>query len=167
MKHTLLIIISLITLTGYSQKLEVDKNSGLLKIEKVIDAPAQSKLELYQSAKIWLAESFVSSKAVIEESDTSGIIIGNYIDKYRVSGPAFYNFRQTITIKLKDSKAKVIITRFENIEFSNRPAEDYILKKDGSFRDMYSGFIESIESNTSTLIESLTRSLNRAKDNDW
>lgn len=53
-------------------------------IEFVLDAPGKTQSQLYSSAKTWVAETFVSGKAVIDEADKDS---GRIIAKGRIKRP--------------------------------------------------------------------------------
>jgi hypothetical protein len=54
---------------------------------QVFDAPGNSKDKLYDQIKIWIAQTFVSAKAVVEyENKEAGTIVGNGIIKYPCGG---------------------------------------------------------------------------------
>lgn len=56
-------------------------------VEQVFDATGHAQEEIYRSAKIWIAESFRSAKAVIEyDNEQEGTIIGNGLIQYPCKG---------------------------------------------------------------------------------
>lgn len=84
----------------------------------LIDSAEISKPELFVFAKTWMANTFVSSKSVIEMEDKdAGIIIGNGVFTKRLNG-AFGNqlgldvIFFTITINVKENKYRCILSNF-------------------------------------------------------
>ena len=83
-------------------------------IEQVFEAPGHTKDEIYNAAKIWIAESFRSAKAVIEyDNKDEGTIIGNGLIPYPCKG-AFdclgkpdWKVRFTVRIDTKDDKFRL------------------------------------------------------------
>jgi len=83
-------------------------------VEQVFEAPGHTKDEIYNAAKIWIAESFRSAKAVIEyDNKDEGTIIGNGLIPYPCKG-AFdclgkpdWKVRFTVRIDTKDDKFRL------------------------------------------------------------
>lgn len=84
--------------------------------QQVIDLPSQSRQQIFEKSKQWMAKTFVSSKQVIEyESLQEGKIIGNgsanltftYVSS--LTGPVTQNYhvRFSMTEDIKDSKARI------------------------------------------------------------
>jgi len=86
-----------------------------LTIRRVADVPGFSKDQLFDKAKIWLAENFASSQDVIQyENQEKGTIIGKgSIPHYRAPGLGMLvrvgDLRFTIVINTKDDKIRVTI----------------------------------------------------------
>lgn len=79
----------------------------------VVEAPGKNQEQIYIASKIWLAETFKSSKAVIEvDSKEDGIILGNAIINYPCKGFSCLTYSEwktpfTIKIEIKDQKFRV------------------------------------------------------------
>jgi hypothetical protein len=83
------------------------------KLEKVFDAPGMSKDQIYQGIKIWIAENFVSAKAVIEHDNREdGTLIGNTMMKWPCGGldciaKAEWKMASTYRFDVKDGRFKI------------------------------------------------------------
>ena len=84
--------------------------------QQVIDVPIQSKQQIFEKSKQWMAKTFVSSKQVIEyENLLEGKIIGNgsanltftYVSS--LTGPVTQNYhaRFSMTEDIKEGKARI------------------------------------------------------------
>lgn len=90
--------------------------------EKVFEAPGHARDEIFTSSKIWVAENFRSSKAVLEyESREEGVLIGNGIIDFPCKG-AFdclaksdWKVRFTMRIDMKDDKFRLT---FSNVNLT-------------------------------------------------
>ncbi len=91
------------------------------------DAPGQKKDTLFFNAKQWIAESFKSSKAVIDlEDKAEGVIVGNGVIPYPTKDCAgaceliaSWKYRFKVKIDLKDNRYRM---SFSEIEFFSIPA---------------------------------------------
>ncbi len=90
--------------------------------ERVVLAPNHTKDQIYTSTKIWMAQTFKSSKAVIEmDSKEDGIIIGNGIMPYPCANSMdciakkSWTVPFTMRVDIKDGRFKV---GFSNIKLS-------------------------------------------------
>ena len=90
-------------------------------IESVIDMPGFNKDQIYTATKVWIAENFMSAKAVIENDDKeAGRVIGNGRIKYPCSGfscisRADWTLDFTMRVDIKDQKIRLTFT---NLGFS-------------------------------------------------
>ena len=97
-------------------------------IESIIDMPGISKDQIYAGTKSWIAETFRSAKAVIQDDDKSaGRIIGTGRVKYPCSGFACmgksdWTLDFTIRVDIKDQKMRVT---FLNLGESFPPSPGY------------------------------------------
>lgn len=132
MKKLLLILIVFFNLSAISQT----DNS---KFEfSLIDSTQGSKAELYTYAKSWLANTFVSSKSVIDMEDKeAGRIIGKGMFTKRVNSP-FGNkvgmdvIYFTITIDVKDNKYRIKLSDF-NHKYLQQARSDLTISDSGNF----------------------------------
>jgi hypothetical protein len=82
-------------------------------VEQVFEAPGHTKEQIYGAAKIWIAETFRSAKAVIEyDNEDEGTIIGNGLMQYPCRGfeclaKSDWKVRFTIRIDTKDDKFRL------------------------------------------------------------
>lgn len=136
MHTTRLIVISLLLfLTAcVTPMTEVPVAERITVREYVIDAPGRSKDEIFTATKIWLAETFASSKAVIEDADKeAGRIIGNGSMPYPCRGKCewagIWNLKFTIRVDMKDGKFKIT---YSNIQTSTHMGDwgSYQIKED-------------------------------------
>src|SRR4030067_1436563 len=94
-------------------------------IERVVDVPGHTKDQIYNATKIWIAETFHSAKAVIENDDKeAGRIIGNGRITYPCSGIGCFGKEGwmigfTMRVDTKEQKFKIT---FSNITFSMPPS---------------------------------------------
>ena len=106
-------------------------------IDSVFEAPGFTKEQIYNGAKIWIAENFKSSKAVLElEDKENGVIIGNGIVPYPCSGFSClgsegWKVPFTMRIDIKDYKFRLT---FSNILLSC-PRSQNIPAYEGPHRD--------------------------------
>lgn len=83
-------------------------------IEFVLDAPGKTQAQLFSASKSWIAETFVSGKTVIDDSDKDS---GRIIAKGRVKHPCEKSFACgneligfTLRIDTKDGKLRTTYT---------------------------------------------------------
>ncbi len=114
-----LCIAGLIFLTGCATTPPIPEENKTF--NKIVEAKGKTKDEIYISAKSWLAETFKSSKAVIEvDSKEDGLIIGNGIIPYPCTGLECmgregWKVPFTMKIEIKENKFKMT---FSNILLS-------------------------------------------------
>ena len=93
--------------------------------ERVFEAPGYSKEQIFNGTKIWIAENFKSSKAVLEyENKETGTIIGNGIIPYPCKGlecigKAEWKVPFTMRVDIKDEKFRLT---FSNLHLSWPPS---------------------------------------------
>ncbi|WP_213604899.1 DUF4468 domain-containing protein [Pseudoxanthomonas japonensis] len=88
-------------------------------IEQVFDTPGYDKAQIYDAAKVWIAENFRSAKAVMEyDNKEEGTLIGNGLIPYPCKG-AFdclakpdWKVRFTMRVDTKDGRFRLT---FSNI----------------------------------------------------
>lgn len=94
-------------------------------IESVVDVPGRTKEQIYVATKIWIAETFHSAKAVIENDDKeAGRVIGNGIIAYPCNGIGCFGKEGwkigfTMRVDTKDQKFRLT---FSNITFIMPPS---------------------------------------------
>src|SRR5699024_3353670 len=71
--------------------------------QRVVEAPGNSRDEIYSGTKIWIAENFKSAKAVIElDSKEDGLLIGNGRTAYPCDGSdCFGTGGQTVSFTMR------------------------------------------------------------------
>lgn len=110
LKRFFLIALSLIAITGCQST----KNTMYQPIEltQVVDIPNKSKEEIYNKARQWFSQYFVSGKSVVDYEDKKeGVIIGNGVaDNGSMMGVIKYKFYYNIRIDTKDGKFRALTT---------------------------------------------------------
>lgn len=95
--------------------------------EIIFEMPGYSKEQIFNGAKIWIAENFRSAKAVLEyENKEEGTIIGNGNTAYPCGGIeciAKYNWKLHFTMRVDIKEQKFRLT-FINLEKSWPPSWD-------------------------------------------
>jgi hypothetical protein len=125
--------------------------------------------QIYSATKSWFGENFKSAKEVItSDNKEGGVIVARYISTYSMVGTnaRFYN---VMKVYIKDGKAKIHISSIENAEH-DYSLESYVLKKDNTFRGMYSGLVRDVETNGSNLISSYEKyvtGFKKGKKDEW
>jgi len=78
-------------------------------IENIINLDGKSKDDIYISANGWFVDNFNSAESVIQFQDKeAGKIMGKYIFELQES-TYFFRIKSTISIDIKDNKARVKI----------------------------------------------------------
>jgi hypothetical protein len=117
MKSLLIILLSFISITGFSQKLDsIPMKDGKVFYSEVVKVDSATSSELYSRAKNFLAHEYKSAKAVIQVDDKDGGQIvgkGNYNISFTFM---LVNCSQlvhhTLSIFVKDGKYKYEISEF-------------------------------------------------------
>lgn len=140
-------------------------------VTKVIETPGQSKEKLYTATRLWFAESFKSSKDVIDLDDKEqGIIIGKGNTKFPCQGldcvaRGDWRLKFTMRVDMKDEKMRVT---FNNIGVS-WPAS----ASGGIFSPAYDGPINTMgdmqkaKPELEKIADSLTASIANPAKSDW
>jgi len=82
----------------------------------VYQIPNSSKDTIYNNTRIWMAETFRSSKDVIDyENKEEGVLIGNGAMAYPYNGNGYYNSTVTFTMRVDMKNDKFKLT-FSNIK---------------------------------------------------
>jgi hypothetical protein len=109
-----LIVVAVMMLLAGCAGMERSPEAGK-PIEFVMDAPGKTKDQLFSSSKAWIAETFVSAKAVIDDTDKdAGRIIAKAAIKHPCGagsyacGNEYINF--TLRIDTKDGKIRTTYT---------------------------------------------------------
>jgi hypothetical protein len=82
----------------------------------VFEAPGSGQNQIFEAAKVWIAQKFVSAKAVVEHEDKQeGILIGNGITDYPCKGMGCslkdeWGLAFTMRVDVKDNKFKLTFT---------------------------------------------------------
>jgi hypothetical protein len=177
-KKIIFILIVLTIQLSYSQVVNfpIDKDSGEIIYSKVTQTPGLSKNELFLYANEWFANSFKSSKDVIQFSDKeSGKIIakGNLDTSYRTLGMlieiGYVSF--TIEVATKNGRYRYIIKNFwhhKGISSVKSPG-DLRIKKSGMqlSRKAWRSIKEQTNNKIIYLIKSLEVTMLTKKKDKW
>lgn len=85
----------------------------------VVEAPGYTKGQIYDGARVWVAETFRSAKAVLEyENKEAGTLIGNGVSMYPCSGiecmgTVDWRMRFTMRVEAKDDKFRLTFSNLE------------------------------------------------------
>jgi hypothetical protein len=86
--------------------------------EKIFEAPGNSKDQIFDGSKVWIAEKFRSAKAVLEyENKEAGTIIGNGMIPYPCSGwkcmgASGWKVMFTMRVDIKDQRFRLTFSNF-------------------------------------------------------
>lgn len=108
MKHLSVLFVLFLLLSGCASTIYGKKaDDSLRSFQKVIDAPGQSKTELYLKANEWAVKNFVKANSVIEFSDKdAGKIMGKFVYEFQ-DGIYDTLIRSTVTVESKDGKVRI------------------------------------------------------------
>ena len=169
--------------TVWKNPLPVDSVTHRVSYSGVVEVPGATKAELYSRAREWFANTFGSSKAVLEMDDReSGKLIGNAnaetsIDYGGILGTAPTRLWRTIRVEIKEGRYRYTFTNFDMGALSGLQAEAHpieawfkpsslIYNKDGSPKraaaSIFKGVQQSGESQVSSLHEAMTKSAGKA-----
>jgi predicted ATP-dependent protease len=123
-------------------------------LQRVYDVPNLSKDQIYSKTLSWMAETYNSSKHVIELQDKeSGRIVGNAITTFNSWIGIPLSYRYTISVDTKDNKIRVQFRDFISVDQEGQSAQnDYEMGK--------------IKANLEALSDNLYQYLTK-KDHDW
>lgn len=182
----ILFLFMFIPLISFCQKqayhVPIDTNNGKITYSKIIILSDSVKAdELYARCRSWFANTYNSSKSVIEMEDkTSGIIIGRalFTATARALGSELFNgyINYRISVFIKDNKYKYEITNFvhEGGYIGNGKAKDYgpcetFIECKGAFRKPCDHFLYQIDNNTISLVNGLKKAMETkvSSNSDW
>lgn len=136
--------------------------------EKVISVPGVSSDDIYSSTRTWLAENFVSSKAVIEYANKEeGVVIGNGITEIPCADSECWIYKSkkakfSMRIDIKDERYK---SKFFNLEVYVR-GSDYM--KAGYYEYVTKSELDRLKVKFDDLNQSLKSHIERKeKNSDW
>lgn len=193
MKNLITIICLIITTIASAQKkdtigLNLPILNDRLVYEQVVDVPDKSKNQLFSNAKVWMANTFVSSKDVIQSEDKeAGDIIGKGFTKvyFKSIVTIERNDYFTIQIDVKDNKYRckihdIIITsngadlggNFGSVpktSFTDEQLIGKLLGKNGLgmyglTKNQIKNLLSSIDTRTKEIMISLKEAMNKKVD---
>lgn len=105
----MLVLLSLFIFNCGTMKTGQNVKPEQRKYQKIFKISNTRKNELYRRANQWFVDNFTSAESVIEYQDKeSGDIMGKYVFSTTV-GIYHHDIRQTISVNLKDGKARLRI----------------------------------------------------------
>ena len=121
MKKKLVFALSLISILAFSNSFALfdpEPEEKRIKIE-IIEFPGVKADKLFDLTCLWLAESFGSSKEVVELKDEKNKkIVGKIVTNFSVFISSV-NCRSTMTIDIKDNKVRITYLPHE-VDFDNK-----------------------------------------------
>lgn len=184
MKHLLLITLIAFSLLVKAQDEPLiyktfPSKDGDIHYQQIFDSLKFDKTELYNRSRIFLVETFNSSKAVIEyESKEEGIIMGKGLSKIYFQYSNLFGFttfvHYTIKIRVKDNKAAIDIydfrmaydipaTQYSVASSYDRPFMEYfnpIIEKKG-LKPLYVEYLNTVDKRINTIIDSYKNALSK------
>lgn len=145
---TLLLFITLLSCA--TAKMGKDALLEDLSFEKIIEAPG-TKADLYIKANEWFVNTFNSAESVIQFHDKeAGKIMGKYVAPFNISIYNYYS-QSTITVEVKDNKAKISFSdplwKTVSDSFGNSYNEQYKpVKKDNAVKPIRQTWIDVSQS---------------------
>jgi len=123
-------------------------------VKEVIDFPGMKKDQIFTKTVEWLAESFKSSKQVIEMQDkVSGKIVGNIVTEGRILISSVL-YESKMIIEVKDYKARItFIPSTMTIE--------------GTTRKLYGGEVDKAIVTLQSVKDSYMGYMKKADDSNW
>lgn len=118
MRKLLLILASVVALSGCATMYTPDTRQPMDKYEKVVDIPNVKQEMIYEGSRQWIAKSFNSANAVIQYQDkATGTVIGKGNMAYPCASVYCMSsskpmLKFTMQVDSKDSKARVSFSDF-------------------------------------------------------
>ena len=137
-------------------------------MQKVYEFPGLKKDDLFEKTKMWVAQTFVSAKSVIEyENKEAGIIIGNGNQDFDSSVYRDNNINYNIKIEVKDAKIRVSYDNFTVRKYTkNILSGQRFLQYEGSVNDKND--LEDIKDQLSEISNLLSQYiLGSSKSDNW
>lgn len=130
-KSVFLLALSLLATSLLAQdfsRLKKNEKTNLVTFQRIIEAPSQSKAQLYSNCMAWIATNYVSGKFVTQLADSEGgkiIIKPVAIFTFNQSAKAECNY--TLTISIKDGKVRAVVDQLysEHTPDTNYPGWGY------------------------------------------
>ncbi len=172
MKKILMQLGVVLALSGCST-LPTASSTPFNEVVEVVELPGQSKDQLFESSKIWVAKMFRSSNDVIQYADkNTGSIVGKGSIKYPCKGfmdcSAFGNDYVTFTLKIdtKDGKARI---GFNDLMWKNMPSVNAgVVNRGGEFPLRTVQMQTQVKEKLETIIQQYKVDvLNQKTDSNW
>jgi len=140
--------------------------------EAVYQMPNSSKDVIYNNTRIWIAENFRSSKAVLEyENKAEGVLIGNGSMQYPCSGLECFGVEDkrvlfTMRVDMKNDKFKLIFSNIKIYMPAYRIGSTF--HPESTYPIRYMSQLNAIKPELLTFGNQLRESVNKnQKSKDW
>lgn len=159
----LLLLLFLVPMLLFSQKIELDEKTGLYAQTEVLEFEGLSKDDLFNKTIEWVTLNYNSANDVVQLKDLElGKIIvkGNFVSSLMISKVWIYH---TLILEFKDNRIRYTYTNFssattsQELNFENKRFMKAQLNKS----------IQQAESNINVSIKSLIEFINTDDSNDW
>ena len=148
----------------------LQRNSeGLVQYQETVEIPGVGASVLFSRAKNWATNAFVSVKDTLQNEDVAGgrltykgILIAQ--EPLGIKRPV----RFTLTIEIKDGKARITLVSFKALygEFDQiEKGMEELLKPDSTPKSVYSKLVTSIDEKAKLLIEEAKAGLAKPEEN--
>lgn len=128
-------------------------------VSSIVEVPGTTSDELYIRANSWMVDTFNNAKSVIQYSDKeSGIIKGKFVGTYP-QGLAYLDCESTITVEVKEGKARLTIDKPSSIYNYTQYGKSYATA-------LTIGFVEARNKETDSLVRLFKAAMN-TKPSEW
>ena len=104
------------------QEMPVDKETGRITYEEVVEVSGRTQGQLYSTAREWYVNRFNSAEAVLQMEDKeSGKLLGKAFSYIYDNKIGKWKLRYAIKVYLKDGRYKVVIT---DLSYEATPPQD-------------------------------------------
>lgn len=156
----------------------VDKITGLITYEAVVEVKDASAETLYKRIEDWFKTYYKNPTDVIRENDAAKFkIVGkhrfkitNPPDKNGVSGDAGL-VQYTITVSAREGRYKYVISEYGWKQLSVYPCERWMDEKAAGYQPVYKEYLSQLDKFTASLVSSLKEAAGKEKPvkntDDW
>jgi hypothetical protein len=148
-------------------------DGGQAKVQQVVEMPGKSAEDIYKLAQRWVALSFHNKDKVVQTEIENELIRGDGYEpgRMKVAPGAHSDLKYSFSIEVKENKLRFTMYDMAVADHgvASFPAETYLCKSDGSFRNIpiqTKNVKASVEGLSAQLIASLHSALAEKKE-DW
>jgi len=184
MKRIIITVLSIISLSAYSQKGEeypevnvpIDSETKLITYSNVVEFGA-NKDELFEKANAWFHSYFKNPTGVIRERDAAkGEIMGKH--QMRIFNPHDKKGVQTmkgiimysVTVQTRDNRARIILNEFNIRSNSYTAIDDWADKSSRNYSNLNNYYLEQIDKEMKELLDNFNKFMMAGpeeKKDDW